>query len=224
MWRQKEVSCLSGTELLKLLGQIMWHGAVHGAETSPDTRTRLHSNTVVRSPCFTAMINCPLCSCAYHQFHSYYWICQHQGLIIHSVNGSRHHERCYTSPTCTLLFSFFGGCLIYVFMYSVVVMCGGEKASIFSFLNDLVSNRQHELPGEQLVCILIRPSNHLSEAVTAFLILLLTGSVSLLLWISHIYICSRCIKCLYERGQTSMEDIQNTLCVGPRWLWHCLPA
>lgn len=103
-------------------------------------------------------------------------------------------------------------------MYSVVVMCGGEKTSIFSFLNDLVSNRQHGLPGEQLVCILIRPGNHLSEAVTAFLILLLTGSVLLLLWISHIYICSICIKCLYEHGQTSMEDIQSTLCVGPRWL------
>lgn len=41
--------------------------------------------------------------------------------------------------------------------------------------------KQRELPGEQLVRILIRPSNHLSEAVTSFLILLLTGSVLLLL-------------------------------------------
>lgn len=42
-----------------------------------------------------------------------------------------------------------------------------------------MSNRQQELSGEQLVCILIRPGKHLSEAVTLFLILLLTGSVLL---------------------------------------------
>lgn len=102
-------------------------------------------------------------------------------------------------------------------MYRIVVICGGETPSIFSFLNDLVSNRQHESPGEQLVCIVIRPGNHLSEAVTAFFILLLTGSVLLLLWIKpfFFYICSICIKRLYEHKQTSMEDMQNTSCYRP---------
>lgn len=52
-----------------------------------------------------------------------------------------------------------------------MVIFGGETPSIFVFLNDLVSKWQHELPGEQLVCIVIKPSNHISEAVTASLIL-----------------------------------------------------
>lgn len=124
---------------------------------------------------------------------------------------------CYMSP-CTFLHIIFLGVYNLFILYCTVVICGGERAFTFLFLNDLISNRQCELPGEQLVCILVRPGNHLSEAVTAFPILLLTWSVLLLLWISHIYICSICIQCLYEHEQTSMEDIQNTLCIGPWWL------
>ena len=102
----------------------------------------------------------------------------------------------------------------------IVVIRGGEAPSVFLFLNDLVSNRQHESPGEQLLCIVIRPGNHPSEAVTAFLSLLLTGSALslLLLRISHLYICSVCLKRLYEHEQTSMEDMQSTSCIGPQWL------
>lgn len=62
--------------------------------------------------------------------------------------------------------------VVLIYMYCVMVIYGGETPSIFLFLNDLVSNRQHELPGEQLVCIQKRQSNHPSDAVTAFLILL----------------------------------------------------
>lgn len=100
-------------------------------------------------------------------------------------------------------------CLIYT--YCLVVTCGGETPSIFLFLNDLVSNRQHELPGEQLVCILMRPGNHPSELLTAFLILLLTGSglllLLLLLWISHFYISSIHIKWLHVHSQTFAGDL-----------------
>lgn len=103
-----------------------------------------------------------------------------------------------------------------------MVICGGETPSIFLFLNDLVSNRQPELPGEQLVCILIRLGNHLSEPVTAFLILLLTGCVVVV--DKPFYICSVCIKCLYTHEQTLMENMQSTACIGLRWLLHCLQA
>ena len=113
----------------------------------------------------------------------------------------------------------------FIYIFCVVVICGGETPSIFFCLNDLVSNRLHELPGEQLVCILIKPGNHLSEVVTASLILLLTASMlCLLLWMSHFYICSICIKSLDECEQTSMEDMQNTPRIGPQWLQQGLPA
>lgn len=110
-----------------------------------------------------------------------------------------------TRASSVCIISIQHGCtfVIVQFIYTCcfVVICGGETPSIFLFLNDLLSNRQHELPGEQLVCIPIRLGNHLSELVTAFLILLLTGSVLLLLllllWISHFYICSIWIKCLH---------------------------
>lgn len=109
-------------------------------------------------------------------------------------------------------------CLWFIYVCCGVVICGGETPSIFLFLNDLVSNRQPELPEEQLVCIVIRPGNHISEAVTASLILFLTGSMLLFLlwWISHFYICSICKKCLFEHEQASMEDMQNTPCIGPQ--------
>lgn len=43
-----------------------------------------------------------------------------------------------------------------------------KRHSSFLFVNDLVSAKQPELPGEQLLCILIRPSSNLSCAVAAF--------------------------------------------------------
>lgn len=51
------------------------------------------------------------------------------------------------------------------------LLCRGDKPSIFLlFPDDLVSNRMRELPGEHLVHVLIRPGNHLSEAVAAILL------------------------------------------------------
>ncbi len=72
-----------------------------------------------------------------------------------------------------MLYQFYNFSLCLIYLHALYY--GGETPSIFVFLNDLVSKRLHELPGEQLVCIVIRPGNHPSEAVTAFLILLLAG-------------------------------------------------
>lgn len=221
----------------KLRCQIMVHGAVHGAETFADTKARLHSKRAVHSPAdpltlFTAMINCLLCSRTYHQFHSHY-ICQHQGLklfIREQQWMKRDTMKSAIRPHVPFQIlrqpnHFFWVSDLFTCAVPYVVICGGEATTtihLFIFFNDLVSNRQHELPGEQLVCILIGPGNHLSEAMTAFLILHLTGSLLLLLflllWISHLYICSVCIKCLYQHEQTSMEDMQNASCIGPQWL------
>lgn len=90
-------------------------------------------------------------------------------------------------------------------MYCIVVICTikgkGRIPSIFLFLNDLMSNRQQKLPGEQLVCIVIRPADHHSEAVTAFLISALTASV-LWLQISR-FVCLLSVHKRYEHEKTS---------------------
>lgn len=52
-----------------------------------------------------------------------------------------------------------------------VLLCRVDKPSIFLlFPDDWVSDTVQELPGEHLAHVLIRPGNHLSEAVTAFLL------------------------------------------------------
>lgn len=103
--------------------------------------------------------------------------------------------------------------VVLIYMYCVMVIYGGETPSIFLFLNDLVSNRQCELPGEQLVCIQKRPEQSSFRCCNCIPHSSLTRLVLLLSSISHLYICSICTKCLHEHEQTSMEDMQNTLCV-----------
>lgn len=68
-----------------------------------------------------------------------------------------------------------------------MVLSGGEAPySFFLFPNVLVSNTRQELPGKDLVFVLIRPSINLSEAATVFLIHLSAKSALALTSMAHV--------------------------------------
>lgn len=102
-------------------------------------------------------------------------------LLLATMNRERHRQRgnapswnlseeLYQRPASNFLSTFprfFRNSQLFTCRHRVFTW-GWNAIHLSLFVNDLVSAKQRELPGEQLLCILIRPSSHLSCAVAAF--------------------------------------------------------
>lgn len=106
------------------------------------------------------------------------------------VTGKRHHgmEHPFPYAECVTNYPHFAKVVIYVHGLYCGLLWRYSTMHLFFFLfpNVLVSNTRQELPGKDLVFVLIRPTNNLSEAATVFLIHLSAKSVLALTSMAHV--------------------------------------